>query len=262
MAGDNGTGTNLSYTKFLFVIVRRNDEAALAKLRAAGGQMARGYFNDYDADGTRELQPHERIQFLVADGDHHADSGIAAAQYVVQVSGKYRPRLDEFEAEFRRRVGDIGDVIAINGAERAPRYTSAELYDFAYRRASQRKSGRVARNAIILPISKSGEWWKKPSLERHTYFYPHVDAGTGCPVHGHAQTAQDGIATLYRRLYHNPDGYERAGEFDFITYFECEDAHTTTFERVHQALRDITRNPEWLYVEEGPLWRGRRVLKW
>jgi len=262
MAGDNGIGTNLSYTKFLFVIVRRNDDAALAKLRAAGGQMARGYFNDYDADGTREMQPHERIQFLVADSDHHADSGIAAAQYVVQVSGKYRPRLNEFEAEFRRRIGDIGDVVAINGAERAPRYTSAELYDFAYRRALQRKSGRVARNAIVLPISKSGEWWKKPSLERHTYFYPHVDAGTGCPVHGHAQTAQSGIATLYRRLYHNPDGYERTGEFDFITYFECEDEHMSTFDRVHQALRDITRNPEWLYVEEGPLWRGRRVLKW
>ena len=259
----NGSAAaNLSYTKFLFVIVRRDDEAALAKLRAAGSQMARGYFNDYDADGTRESQPRETIHFLVAEGDHHEDSGIAAARYVVQVSGKYRPRLNEVEAEFRRRLGDVGDVIAIDGAERSPRYTSAELYDFAYRRALPRTSGRVTRNAIILPISKSGEWWKKPSLERHAYFYPHVDAGTGCPVHGHAQTAQDGIATLYRRLYYNPDGYERAGEFDFITYFECEDEHTATFDRVHQALRDITRNPEWLYVEEGPLWRGRRVLKW
>lgn len=259
---DGIAATNLSYTKFLFVIVRRNDEAALTKLRAAGGQMARGYFNDYDADGTRESQPRETIQFLVSDGDPHADSGIAAAQYVVQVSGKYRPRLNEFETEFRRRLGDVGEVIAIDGAERSPRYTSAELYDFAYRRATPRKSGRVARNAIVLPISKSGEWWKKPSLDRHTYFYPHVDAGTGCPVHGHAQTAQDGIATIYRRLYYNPDGYERTGEFDFITYFECDDENTATFDRVHQALRDITRNPEWLYVEEGPLWRGRRVLKW
>jgi hypothetical protein len=260
--GGTAAGVNLSFTKFIFIVPRRDDEAALTKLRAAGSQLSRGYFNDFDVDGTRESQPRETIQFLVADGDRHEDSGIAAARYAVQVSGKYRPRLREFEVELRRRLGDIGDVIAIDGAERMPRYTSADLYDFAYRRAVPRKSGRVSHNAIVLPISKSGEWWKKSSLERHTYFYPHVDAGTGCPVYGHAQTAQEGIATLYRRLYHNPDGYERTGEFDFITYFECEDEHITTFERVHQGLRDITRNPEWLYVEEGPLWRGRRVLKW
>src|SRR6185503_16935039 len=203
LPGGNAAGVNLSFTKFLFIVPRREDEAALSKLRAAGGQLSRGYFNDFDADGTRESQPRETIQFLVGEGDRHVDSGIAAARYAVQVSGKYRPRLQEFEVELRRRLGDMGDVIAIDGAERTPRY-------------------------------KSGEWWKKSSLERHTYFYPHVDAGTGCPVHGHAQTAQDGIATLYRRLYHNPDGYERTGEFDFITYFECEDEHVTTFDRVHQ----------------------------
>jgi hypothetical protein len=260
--GASGASVNLSFTKFLFIVPRRDDEAALTKLRTAGGLIARGYFNDFDADGSRESPPHETIQFLVADGERHADSGIAAARYAVQVSGKYRPRLQEFDLELRRRIGDVGDVIAVDGAERTPRYTSSDMYDFAYRRAVPRKSGRVTRNALVLPMSKSGEWWKKPALERHTYFYPHVDAGTGCPVHGHAQTAQDGIGTIYRRLYHNPDGYERQGEFDFITYFECEDEHLSTFERIHQGLRDITRNPEWLYVEEGPLWRGRRVLRW
>src|SRR6185295_5996681 len=173
-------GTNLSYTKFLFVVPRRDDEAAQAKLRTTGGLMTRGFFNDYDADGTREQQPRETIQFLIADGDRHADSGMAAARYVVQVSGKYRPRLQEFEAELRRRIGDVGDVIAIEGAERPPRYTSADMYDFAYRAAVPRRSGRVAAAAVILPMSKSATWWKKSSLERHTYFYPHVDAGTGC----------------------------------------------------------------------------------
>ena len=256
------SSVNLAFTKFLFIVPRRDDDGVLSKLRPVGGLIARGFFNDYDADGTRESSPHERVQFLVADGERHADSGIAAARYAVQVSGKYRPRLHDFESELRRRLGDVGDVIAVDGAERTPRYTSADLYDFAYRRAMPRQSGRTARNAIVLPISKSPQWWQKPALERHTYFYPHVDAGTGCPVHGHAQTAQEGISTIYRRLYHNPDGYERTGEFDFIAYFECEDEHLATFDRIHQALRDISRNPEWLYVEEGPLWRGRRVLKW
>lgn len=115
---------------------------------------------------------------------------------------------------------------------------------------------------FVLPISKTPEWWQLSSLERHTSFYPHVDSGSGCPVHGHARTAQDGISTIFRRLYHNPDGYERPGEFDFITYFECEDDHIQTFCKVHEGLRDTARNPEWRYVKEGPLWRGHRVLRW
>jgi len=129
----------------------------------------------------------------------------------VQVCSKYRPRLQEIEAELRRRLTDAAEVLAIDGAERTPRYTSADLYEYAYRRAVARKSGRIARNAFVLPLNKSSEWWCKPTLERHAYFYPHLDPGTGCPVNGHARTAEPGIATLFRRLYHNPDGYSRPG---------------------------------------------------
>src|ERR1051326_5442502 len=124
-AGAGAPATNLSYTKFLFIVPRRDDEAALAKLRAAGSQMARGYFNDFEAEGGRE-PPRETIQFLGAEGDRHADSGIAAARYVVQVSGKYRPRLNEFEPEFRRRLGDAGDVIAVDGARSEERRVGKE----------------------------------------------------------------------------------------------------------------------------------------
>jgi hypothetical protein len=264
--GANGAASqppvNLAFTKFLFITPRRDDDAAGTRMRGAGATLARGFFNSFEADPSREGQPHETIQFLVADGDRHGLSGLSAARYAVQVSGKYRPRLHEVEAELRRRVGDTADVHSIDGAERAPRYTSSELYDFAYRGAMPRVSGRIARNALVLPISKTAEWWAKPSLERHAYFYPHIDSGTGIPVHGHARSAQEGISTVFRRLYHNPDGYARADEFDFVTYFECEDGHLETFERVHRALRDTARNPEWRYVREGPLWRGRRVLKW
>lgn len=255
-------GVNLSFTKFMFVVPRRDDEAVGTRIRTAGSTIARGFFNDFEADGARDTQPHETIQFLVAQGDRQPDSGIAAARYVVQVSGKYRPRLQEVETELRRRVADVAEVLSVDGAERAPRYTSAELYDYAYRPALERRQGRTARNAIILPLSKTDEWWAKSSLDRHAYFYPHVDEGSGCPVNGHAQSAQEGIGAIFRRLYHNPDGYQRRGQFDFVTYFECEDAHLDTFERVHRALRDTARNPEWLYVQEGPLWRGHRVLKW
>jgi hypothetical protein len=64
-------GVNLAYTKFFFVTPARDDEAVRARLRAAGGFLARGFFNDFDAEG-RDSPPHETIQFLV-----RADPGAA-----------------------------------------------------------------------------------------------------------------------------------------------------------------------------------------
>lgn len=265
----NHLGANLSFTKFLFILPRANDDAIGTRLKGIGGLISRGFFNDFDADGTRDAQPHETIQFLVSDGDRLDDllppigsRRLTAARYVLQVSGKYRPRLQEVEAELRRRLADAGEVIALDGAERTPRYTSSEMYEYAYRRAATRTSGRQSRNVFVLPVSKNAEWWAKPALERHAYFYPHIDSSTACHVNGHARTAEAGIGTLFRRLFHNPDGYSRPGEWDFIAYFECDDRHVDTFERIHHALRDPTKNPEWRYVQEGPLWRGKRVLKW
>jgi hypothetical protein len=258
----NHLGVNLAFTKFLFVVPREDDAASAARVRAAGGLIARGFFNDFDAEGPRDAQAHETIQFLVAQEPVAGDSGIGAARYAAQVSSNYRPRLREIEIELRRRLADVGDIVSLEGADRTPRYTSSELYEYAYRRAGQRKSGRIARNVFVLPINKSADWWQKSALDRHAYFYPHVDVTSGCPVHGHAKTADAGLTTIYRRLYHNPDGYERAGEYDFVTYFECEDEHLSTFEQVCASLRDTAKNPEWKYVTEGPLWKGRRTLKW
>jgi hypothetical protein len=135
------------------------------------------------------------------------------------------------------------------------------MYAYAFKDASPRLSGRVQRNVIIVPVRKTAEWWEKNALDRHTYFYPHSDA-TGATVKGHARAAEAGITTIYRRLYYNPDGHGRPGEFDFISYFECADEHLATFDQIRRSLRDERQNPEWRYVEEGPEWRGRRVLKW
>jgi len=256
----NHVGVNLTYTKFLFVTVR-DDEAFGARLRTAGASIARGFFNDFDADGSRDIQAHETIQFFSSDRRPEAE-GLAAARYLVQVSGKYRPRLQEVEVELRRRLGDAGEVTALDGAFRNPRYTSAELYDQVYKKALPRQSGRQASKVFILPIRKTPEWWQMCALDRHAYFYPHVDEKTGKPVHGHARAAEGGVKTLFRRLFHNPDGYERPGEYDFITYFECAEEHAETFDQVHEALRDTAKNPEWAFVEKGPLWRGTRLLRW
>lgn len=253
----------IAYTRFLFISPRQDDDVSLARLRAAGSVVVRGFFNDFDAEGPREAAPHETIQFLVADNvAPGTDDSIRGARYAIQVTAKYRPRLGEVEAELKRRLADTATIYSLEGAERAPRYTSAELHDYAYRRAAMRRNGRAAPVAVILPINKTADWWAQPVLNRHAYFYPHTDVVSGAPVAGHAQSAADGVTTLYRRLYHNADGYQRTGEYDFLTYFECDASQVDTFERVHRALQDTTKNPEWRFVREGPEWRGRRVLRW
>jgi hypothetical protein len=267
----NGTNvaTNLAFTKFLFVIARAEDDAHGARLRTAGGNLARGFFNDFDIDDAREMQAQrfETIQFFVRDGeapdpDSCPSPCIQKARHLVQVSSKYRPRLEEIDEELRRRIGDSAEILSLDGAFRNPRYSSPEMVNYSTKGAPARRSGRLARNAIVAPMRKTSEWWQKSALERHSYFYPHVDHASATPVKGHALAAEPGIASLFRRVYHNPDGYERANEFDFVNYFECDDDALSVFDQVMNSLRDPHQNPEWRYVEEGPIWRGRRVLRW
>jgi hypothetical protein len=263
MTGTNGTnhlGVNLAFTKFLFITPRRDDEGTLAKLRAAAAAVARAYFNDFEAEGARDAAPQDTVQFLASACEPGA--ACSRPRYVLQISSKYRPRLEETDAEFRRRVGDLAAVSAVDGATRVPQYTSAEMHAYAYRNAIPRVSGRQQHTVIIIPISKTAEWWQRSALERHAYFYPHTDAATGRQVPGHAVAAEAGISTIYRRLYYNPDGPGRPGEFDFVTYFECADEHLLSFEQVCSRLRDVEQNPEWRFVIEGPEWRGKRVPRW
>src|SRR5437762_14248305 len=105
--GTNGqptVGTNLSFTKFLFVIAYQDDANTMAKIRSAGANVSRGFFNDYDADGSRDPQPQETIQFLQADTVQADREGIGGSRYVMQLSANYRPRLEEVASEFKRRI--------------------------------------------------------------------------------------------------------------------------------------------------------------
>ena len=262
--GNDALGANLLYSKFLFVTLQRDDAKARAQVREAGACIGRGFFNDFDGSGTStpNTRSNETIQFLVASTIRRCSDGLLSAGFVAHLTTKYRPRLDEMQAELDRRLGNIASVRALDGALQTSRYTSAALHEYAYKSAAERQSGRATANVIIIPMSKTPAWWEMGTLERHAYFYPHVDQQSGQPVSGHAKAAEDGIGTIYRRLYHNPDGYQRANEYDFVTYFECADEHLPTFDIVRQALRDERRNPEWRFVVEGPEWRGRRVLRW
>ena len=63
----NHLGVNQSFTKFLFVTPVDDSESSRTCLRAAGNAISRGFFNDYNANGTPASQASESIQFLVFD---------------------------------------------------------------------------------------------------------------------------------------------------------------------------------------------------
>ena len=260
----NHLGVNQSFTRFLFVHPLRGDDDVRARLRAMGPVVERGFYNAFELQGPHDAGPHETIQFLVpANGDDVADAdGRRPALYVAQVSSKYRPRLDDAERELRRRTLDFAEIVTLDGAVRNMQYTSAEMHTWAYAQARERASGRYLPNALILPIRKSPAWWAMPSMERHQFFYPHHDRASGQCVPGHGIVGREAAPHICRRVFHNPHGPNRPGEWDFVTYFECADEHLALFDETLEALRDPRKNPEWRYVEEGPLWRGRRVLKW
>ena len=152
----NGTslGVNLAFTKFLFVTPARDDDAARTRLRAAGAIVARGFFNDFEAEGARDTPPHETIQFLVNEGGQERP-GLSGSRYALQVSSKYRPRLNETEMELRRRLADNAAIVAVDDAVRAPHYTSAEMHAYAYKHARSAEPGISLRN----PYSRSSVYW-------------------------------------------------------------------------------------------------------
>ncbi|MDP7338735.1 MAG: hypothetical protein QGI10_05035 [Vicinamibacterales bacterium] len=118
---DNGDrngalGANLVYSKFLFVTLRDDDAKARAKLREAGACIARGFFNDFDGNDTPNTQSNETIQFLGASTPRLCHDGLLSAEYVAHLTTKYRPRLDEIEAELERRLGKVASVRAVDGA--------------------------------------------------------------------------------------------------------------------------------------------------
>jgi hypothetical protein len=257
---------SLAFTRFFFLRPAPLDDGVRLRLRGVGDQLARAFFNVFDLEGgAPDSPPHEMIQFLSLNGhgiDGSADANHPPATHVVQVTSKYRPSLNDAEKELRRRVCDLAEVSTLTGAVRTPQYSSAEMHTWAYEQAKARTSGRVLTNAIILPMRKTPEWWAMPVMERHQYFYPHHDRHSGRDVRGHAELGRDASTRIHRRLFYNPDGEGRDGEWDFITYFECGDDDLALFENTLGAMRDTSRNPEWRFVEEGPLWRGKRTLRW
>ena len=111
-------------------------------------------------------------------------------------------------------------------------------------------------------MSKTAAWWAKDWMERHTYILPRYDDEGRMVSEGTRAPRKRASRACMRRTYKYPSEPAPEGRYDFLTYFECADADVPTFHAVCAALRDVTRNPEWKFVREGPTWHGRRVATW
>jgi len=100
--------------------------------------------------------------------------------------------------------------------------------------------------SVIIPISKSAEWWALGHAERAKLFRSQGEQG-------HIHVGRPYVAHIHRKLYHSR--YLPNARWDFITYFEFEPERTEEFRALVAGLRDTRKNPEWAFVErESEIW--------
>ena len=221
-----------------------------------------GLRNEFDAG---EGHPSEAVAFLRrldATPADIRDDDLLRADAVIHVASRTKAPVTEFCGEAKHLLGPAASSVVLSGVVRPPNYTGAAMHNFAYAHQVLQQPGPKAPNAFLIPMSKTAAWWAKDWMERHTYFLPRYDESGRMVSHGHALAAAAGIPRLMRRTYKNATEPAPDGAYDFLTYFECADADVPTFHEVCASLRDLTKNPEWRFVREGPTWHGRRVKTW
>jgi hypothetical protein len=191
-----------------------------------------------------------------------ADEALLGTDAIVHVASATAQPVSEFCAALAQVLEPLPVARVLDGVVRPLSFTGNAMHNFSYAHRVVQQSGAAMPNAFLVPMSKTPQWWAKSWLERHTYFLPRYDDAGRQLNEGHALAAEAGIACLMRRTYKHALEPAPAGEYDFLTYFECADADVSTFHTVCAALRDTARNPEWRFVREGPMWQGRRVATW
>jgi hypothetical protein len=240
------------------------DAVATAGERALPPLMARLGLVDSHAGGA----PPYALAFLRridATPAALADDGLLHADAVVHVAAPAPAPVASFVDELTRVVVAAGAAAprVLAGVVRPPRYTGDAMHDFAYAHQVLPQPAALMPHAFLVPLRKTADWWAKDWMERHTYFLPRYGDDGRMRAQGHALAAAAGVPAFLRRTYQSPTlPAPDDGSYDFVSYFECDDAGVPVFAAVCAALRDVERNPEWRFVREGPTWHGRRVAGW
>ena len=235
----------------------RSSAAPLAALTERLG--LRNEFDPGDPPARESFALLRRQRAMSADIN---DEGILGADWVIHVASKRGEVVDQLCEGVAKQLGPAARARVLRGVVRPKNYTSTAMNNWAYAHAVVQQPAAVMPNAFLCPMSKTPEWWTKDWMERHTYFLPRYDEHGRMVSEGHALATAAGIPCLLRRTYKAFSEPAAAGEYDFVSYFECDDASIPTFHAVCAALRDVARNPEWRFVREGPTWQGRRVASW
>src|SRR5205823_363790 len=206
-----------------------------------------------------------RFQFLRAEPARSGERdiphrAILNAHALIRLEGAMIEPLVRYEERLRKLIAlRAGTVETLAGVQRPRSYTSYAMTQFAYAPAVAPQPGEVCPLGVVTPQNKTASWWAMDWMQRESFFLPRSDAQERLVAKGHALAAAAGIPYIVRRNVHAPDGYGRAGSYDFVPYFEFAEEHVPLFRAVMAALRDAAQNPEWTYVREGPEWWGRRV---
>jgi len=263
MTGDEFLASEiLGYGAYL--CIRPSDASAARRAGAGLASTAErlGLRNEWAATAPAERESFafvRRARVIPAD---IVDAGIAEAQALIHLCSKTAATVDAVCHEATRALAAAAQVKVLRGVIRPRNYTGAAMNNWAYARQVVQRPGPAMPNAFFVPMSKTAEWWRKDWMERHTYFLPRYDDAGRMINEGHALATEAGIAHLLRRTYRSEQQPPPAGQYDFLTYFECADEGVPIFHQVCAALRDLKRNPEWRFVQEGPTWQGRRVASW
>ncbi len=251
--------------RFLFVSLPL--DAASTPLAAALDSLGAGMENIFPMEGpaSAEALQRGRWQFLRAEpalssAKDIAHTAMLTATFLVYLEAASLEPLVRYEAGLREIiVPQRGRVEALAGIQKPRSYTSYAMTQFAYAPAQSPRPGTQCPLGVVTPQNKTAAWWSMDWMRRESLFLPRYDDRGTMVAQGHALAAAAGIPCITRRLVHHPEGYGSGQRYDFIGYFEFAEAEAQTFRAVMAGLRDVSQNPEWAYVQEGPEWWGRRV---
>jgi chlorite dismutase len=224
-------------------------DAVLQNLKKA----ADGFANDFvpEEGKTNTIQYYKEHEYT-QDGKPVA---YKAPAILIRVESLNRSKVDDY---IRILSGILEDYFYVEhriGVTQELKYTNTETLKRLKAAAPKRDDGKSQPNAVVLPLSKTNAWWALPLDKRENYFNRRPKI-FGKKQLGHNAIGFMHISKIFRKLYHSRfiDSQQ-----DFVTYFEFSNNNSEAYKKLLNGLRDETINPEWKYVQEKPLFWGKRA---
>ena len=229
------------------------DGSALEALTEKIEQASAGFANDF----TPQKGKTETVQFIRAveyslNGNPISEKPMG----LIRAESINKKTLDQYVDTLSKLAGEFYRVETRFAVTRQLNYTNAATLQRLKENAPKRGTGGEQPNVVVFPLSKTPAWWALTQEKRQSYFFENP------AQFGKDHLSNNGVGfkyinRIFRKLYHSR--FIDPGQ-DFMTYFEFADTDAGAFDALLAGLRDDKRlNREWIYVEEKPIVRGKRV---